>query len=185
MNGATISRPEAEPGKLVKMKMYFDDRYKALNEFIYCRQKVIARFYSKYFTMYAALIFSLGAGACLGFTGENCYGKIPFNSPLFWCLLLVVMFFFFQTFLLIPLTFGRLSRLLVVAVCGHYLTYQAYGFWSLKNLDNIVDVFANTQACKPYAYANIAYGHFWLNVPAVALILICFFAGNKKLESEK
>lgn len=175
---------EAWKKKSFKIKFDFKSRYQALNAGIYRVQKVIARIYSKYFTMYAALLFSLGAGACLGFTGDNCYGKIPFNAPVFWCLLLIVIFFFFQTFLLIPLTFGRLSRLLVVAVCGHYLTYQAYGFWSLANLE-VIDIFVDRQICKPYAYANIAYGHFWLNAPAIALILICFFAGNTKLEIEE
>lgn len=189
-----------------KFKFDFKGWYQALNAGIYRVQKVIGRFYSQYFTMYAALLFSLGAGACLGFTGDNCYGKIPFNAPVFWCLLLVVIFFFFQTFLLIPLTFGRLSRLLVVAVCGHYLTYQAYGFWSLANVEtvihnlssipasqinsvvfdsNLLEVANGIGVCKPYAYANIAYGHFWLNAPAMALILICFFAGNTKTEIEE
>lgn len=180
MNGATWLSNRS----FKDFKIDFIRRYQAFNKLIYRAQKVIGGFYSKYFTMYAALLFSVAAGACLGFSGDNCYGKIPFNAPVFWCLLLVVLFFFFQTFLLIPLTFGRLVRLIVVAVCSHYLTYQAYGFWSLENLE-VIDIFVDKKICKPYAYANIAYGHFWLNAPAIALILICFFAGNTKLESEK
>lgn len=167
------------------IKDFFSTYYHDLNAAIYKVQRVIAQVYSKYFTMYAALLFAGAAGACLGFTGDDCYGKIPFNSPLFWCLALVVTFFFLQTFLMIALTIGRIARLLVVGVCGHYLSYQAYGFWSIKNVVDLAEVFSGTDVCRPYAYANIAYGHFWLNVPALALIGICFFSWNKKTEFDE
>ena len=179
--------------------------YQRLNALILRCQETIGGWYEKNFTMYAALLFSLTAGACMGFTGDNCYGKIPFDSLVFYCLLLIVIFFLFQTFLLIPLTGGRLLRLLVVAVCGHYLAYQSYGFWSMYNLDLIATNLSNVPAsqinsivydtnmiglvngenvCKPYAYANIPYGHFWILGPAVIIIALCFFMGNQKAETE-
>lgn len=179
--------------------------YQRLNALILRFQEVVGGWYEKYFTMYAALLFSMTAGACMGFTGDNCYGKIPFDSPVFYCLLLIAIFFLFQTFLLIPLTGGRVLRLLVVAVCGHYLAYQGYGFWSLYNIDQIALNLSNVPAheisslvydtnmiglvngenvCKPYAYANIPYGHFWILGPAAILIGICFFAGNERTENE-
>jgi hypothetical protein len=175
--------------------------YQRLNALILRIQEVTGGWYEKYFTMYAALLFSMTAGACMGFTGDNCYGKIPFDSPVFYCLLLIAIFFLFQTFLLIPLTGGRLLRLLTVAVCGHYLAYQGYGFWSMHNIDQIalnlsnvpahqisslvydssmLDMVNGENVCKPYAYANIPYGHFWILGPAAILIGICFWgAGNE------
>lgn len=160
-------------------------------------QAYVGGFYETYFNMYAALFFSLIAGACLGFTGDDCYGKIPFESPIFWCLLLLTMFFMFQTFILISLTFWRIVRLATVAICGHYLAYQGYGFWSLENIDSVktaslsklidpllaesLQQLNTAQAvCKPYAYANITYGQAWIILPPMALILICFFLGDKK-----
>ena len=179
--------------------------YQRFNALILIIQEAVGGWYEKYFTMYAALLFALTAGACMGFTGDNCYGKIPFDSPVFYCLLLITVFFLFQTFLLIPLTGGRLVRLLVVAVCGHYLSYQSYGFWSMYNLDqiatnlssvpagqlksivydtNMIGLINGENVCKPYAYANIPYGHFWILGPAVIIITICFFMGNQKAETE-
>jgi hypothetical protein len=166
-----------------------------LNLLIYRFQCVVGSFYSRYFTMHAALIFSLTAGACLGFTGDDCYGKIPFNSPVFWCLLLVTLFFLFQTFIIIEMTIGRLIRLVTVAVCGHYLAYQLYGLWSLtsveaaekavkiaapERIESVVNsrwIMEAGNVCKPYAYANMTYGHAWIIVPAIAIVAICFFAG--------
>jgi len=186
-------------------KQKWSDRYQSLNDAIYRGQEAIGDFYSKYFTLYAALFFSMGAGAVLGLTGEDCYGKIPFDSPVFWCLFLGTLFFLFQTFILIRLTLGRLIRLITVAVCGHYLSYQAYGFWSMANVESVIDNLSSIPAsrinsvalgadmsnlingvkvCKPYAYANITYGHFWIVVPAIALIMICFFAGGMEEEVE-
>lgn len=179
----------------------FNGRYQAFNNAIYKAQCAIGAVYGKYFTLYASLVFSMSMGAFLGFTGDDCYGKIPFNSPVFWIALVVALFFFFQTFILIELTFGKIVRLITVAICGHYLAYQLYGFWSLANVDimignlssvpasrienvvmntGVIDTVNGVGVCKPFAYANIMYGHIWLTVPAIALIMICFFVGNNK-----
>ena len=233
----------------MNFKQKFLARYQAFNSAIYATQNAVGGVYKRYLTLYAALFFALTTGILLGFTGDDCYGKIPFDSSVFWVILMASCFLFFQTFVMVPLTFGRFVRLLVVAVCGHYLSYQAHGFWSLANIDRISvtfkksassiqnigieslksfvfhseslpadklhsfifkgdstgDVFAlsvkslqsmfykldasgdalniaeNVGVCKPYAFADVAYGHFWLNAPAVAIILICFFVGNSKI----
>lgn len=187
---------------LFGIREWFNVRHGRLNALIYRFQQIIGGVYEKYFTMYAALLFAFIAGACMGMTGDNCYGKIPFNSPVFWCLLLIIIFFMFQTFLLIPLTFGRFVRILTVAVCGHYLAYQAYGFWSLFNVDQVINnlssmpageirsiilsengiIIAGDNVCKPYAYANITYGQIWIVAPAMILVAICFFIGNSQTD---
>lgn len=180
--------------------------YGQFNDFIYRVQQIIGRFYEQYFTLYAALFFAFCAGAFLGFTGDNCYGKVPFDSPLFWIALVIAGFFFFQTFIIVRLTGGRILRLATVAICGHYLSYQAYGFWSLENVDRLVANLSSVSAaninsvvfesgfvntvngvgvCKPFVFANIIYGHIWVTAPAVVLIMICFFIGEgKQIEEE-
>lgn len=187
---------------LFGIREWFNVRHSKLNALIYRVQQIIGGVYEKYFTMYAALLFAFFAGACMGMTGDNCYGKIPFNSPVFWCLSLIIIFFMFQTFLLIPLTFWRFVRILTVAICGHYLAYQAYGFWSLFNVDQVINdlssmpageirsiimnksdiIVAGDNVCKPYAYANITYGQIWIVAPALILVAICFFTGNSRTD---
>lgn len=179
--------------------------YNKLNASILRVQERVGGWYEKYFTMPGALLFALTAGFCMGFTGDNCYGKIPFDTPVFYCLLLIAVFFMFQTFLLIPMTAGRLTRLAVVAICGHYLSYQSYGFWSMANLDQLttsintipadkinsvvydskfISLINGQNVCKPYAYANIPYGHFWIIAPALIIVAICFFSWNYQEEPE-
>ena len=173
------------------------DWHRKFNYLISRVQARVGGFYEVYFNMYAALFFALTAGACLGFTGDDCYGKIPFESPVFWCLSLLTLFFMFQTFILISLTFWRIVRLATVGICGHYLAYQGYGYWSLENIDAVKTAALSTlldpllaeslqqinsaqAVCKPYAYANITYGQAWIVLPPIALILICFFLGDKR-----
>jgi len=177
-----------------RLKESFLAKYERLNSRVYDIQRAIGKVYSEYFTMPAALFFAMSAGVCMGFTGDDCYGKVPFSSPLFWCLSLLTLFFFFQTFIMIRLTIGRMSRLITVAICGHYLAYQAYGFWSINYIEtaaqkissvsagqvsdfvrDVVPFTAGAGVCKPYAYANIPYGHAWIIIPAIAWIMICFF----------
>ena len=185
------------------VREWFNTRYHTLNASIYRGQQAVGRIYSRYFTLYASLLAALVTGGFLGFTGDDCYGKIPFDSPVFWTMALAAAFFFFQTFILIQLTAGRILRLLTVAVCGHYLFYQGYGFWSLNNVEAIesrigsktysqamkiinetavIDAINGVGVCKPFAFANIIYGHIWLNAPAIVIILICFFVGNTQKE---
>jgi hypothetical protein len=189
--------------RMKKIKLWIIERYDALNNFIYHGQQVIGGVYDRYFTLHASLIAALITGGFLGLTGENCYGKIPLDSPVFWTLLLAAFFFFFQTFVLIQLTIGRMVRLFTVAICGHYLFYQGYGLWSQANVElveakitsqpyskimlamNDATLVANINGvgvCKPFALANTLYGHAWITVPAMLLVLICFFVGNAKKE---
>jgi len=161
-----------------RFKSFWIRHYQKLNELIQRFQDYVGGIYQAYFTFYGALLFSMSAGACISFIDGihgHCEGKIELNSPLSYFLIMLVCFFIFQTFLLVPLTGGRLLRLLGVGLCGHYLAYQTYGFWSLQNIDSIA-------SCKPYTYANITYGYMWAFIPALILITICFFVGN--LESE-
>jgi len=189
-----------------KLKFWIIERYNALNNAIYRGQRFIGGIYDRYFTLHASLIAALITGGFLGLTGDDCLGKIPFDSPVFWTLMLAAFFFFFQTFVLIQLTVGRIIRLLTVAVCGHYLFYQGYGLWSQANVEligtkiasqtyskiilamndaTLVAAINGVGICKPFALANTFYGHAWITVPAMLLVLICLFVGNAKKELDK
>ena len=151
-------------------------RYHRLNEAIYQGQCRIGSIVDAYFTFAFALIFFMAAGSVSAFIGSDCQGKIPLNSPIAYGLTFLTTIFCFQIYISIQLTIWRIIRLLVVGSCSHYLTYQAYGFYSLANT-NVTEGYR----CFPYAlsYFDTITGHLAIHLPVGVIMFFCIFAWNK------
>lgn len=123
--------------------------------------------YDKYFTFPLGLLLMLFLGASFSFVGRDCYGIVPSDSPLVVLLGSVTIFIILQIFLTIPLSTTRILRLFTIFWCSFSLAYELYGLYSIEYIDT-------KQACRPYAYADSAFGYFWAIVPVIVIIAICF-----------
>ena len=127
--------------------------------------------YERHFTFTLGLMLMLFLGSSFSFIGRDCYGIVPSDSPLVVMLISLTIFIILQIFLTIPLSTSKIVRLLAVFWCSFSLAYELYGLYSISYINA-------DKACRPYAYADTAFGYFWAVTPVIVIISICFFGGR-------